>query len=108
MQENIAGYPVAATVLATMALLKPETATAGPDATNTSVEATMTILKIRWSTPDSVAPSLVSGRSHSKETIRAHPVWAEYFIDHVRSMAPPINLPIIPTKAVGFLNRPVS
>ena len=81
---------------------------ASPDATNTSVETTVTIPITRRSTPDSVAPSPASGRSHLKEAIRAHPAWTEYSIDHVKSMAPPINPPIIPTEAVGSLNRPVS
>jgi hypothetical protein len=68
----------------------------------------MQILKIRQSTPDSVALNPLSERSHSKETKMVHPVWTEYLIDLARSTAPPTSLPIIPTEIVGFLNRPVS
>ena len=93
---------------ANLAPLKPEIATASPDATGTSIEATVTIPMTRRSTPDSVAPSLASGRSHLKETIRAHPAWTAYSIVHVRSTAPPINEPIIPTEAIGSLNMLVS
>ena len=87
---------------------KPRIAMARPDATCISVKTNVTILMTRWSTPDSVAPSPVSGRSHLKEATRAHPAWTEYSIDHVRSTTPLINPPIIPTEAVGSLNRPVS
>ena len=91
-----------------LALLKPEIATASPDATDTSIKAMVTIPMTRQSTPDSVAPSPASGRSHLKETIWAHQAWTAYSIVHVRSTAPPINQPIIPTETVGFLNRPAS
>ena len=93
---------------ATLAPPKPETTTVGHDAINTSVEVTMKIPKIWRSTSDSVALNPVSERSHSKETKMVHPVWIEYSIGLARFMAPLRNLPIIPTKIVGFLNRPVS
>ena len=93
---------------ANLAPLKPEIAMANPDATDTSVEATIIIPMTRRSTPDSVAPSLASGRSHSKGTTRAHPAWTAYSIVHVKSMTLLINQPIIPTENVGFLNRPAS
>ena len=81
---------------------------ASPDATGISVETTVTIPMTRLSTPDSVAPNSASGRSHSKGTVQAHLAWTAYSIVHVRSTAPPINQPIIPTEAVGSLNRPAS
>ena len=58
-----------------LALQTPDIATASPDATDTSVEIMAITPKTRPSMPDSVAPSLVNGRSHLKETIRARPVW---------------------------------
>ena len=58
---------------ANLALRKPEIATASPDATDTSVEATLIIPMTRRSMPDSAAPSLVSGGSHIKGTIQALP-----------------------------------
>ena len=78
MREKIADQLIEAIAPATLAPPKPETATASHDATDTSVEATMKILKIRQLTPDSVALNPVSGRSHSKETKMVHPVWTEY------------------------------
>ena len=90
---------------ANLAPLKPETAMASPDATDTSVEATVTIPMTQRSMPDSVAPSLASGRSHLKGTIRAHPAWTAYSIVRARFMAPQTNQPIIPTEIVGFSNR---
>ena len=93
---------------ANLAPLKPEIATASPDATGTSVEATVTIPITRRSMPDSAAPSPASGRSHLKETIRVHPAWTAYSMVHVRSTAPPTNQPIIRTDVVGSLNRPAS
>ena len=93
---------------ANLALRKPEIAMASPNATDTSVEATVIIPMTRRSTPDSVAPSLASRRSHLIETIRDHPAWTAYSIVHVRSTAPPTNQPIIPTEVVGSLNKPAS
>ena len=46
---------------------------AGHVATSTSVALVATILRISQSMPDSEALNRVSGRSHSKETLRAHP-----------------------------------
>ena len=92
----------------TLVLLKLETAAAGSEATNTSVEATMIIPKTRRSTPDSVAPNPVSGRSHSKVTKMVHLAWTEYSIDLARFTAPPTSQPIIPTEVVGSSNRLVS
>ena len=95
-------------VPATRVLPKPETATAGPDATNTSVEATMTIPKTRRLMLDSVAPNPVNGRRHLKEIKTAHLAWTEYSIDLAKFTAAPTSLPTIPTEVVGSLNRPVS
>ena len=91
-----------------LALRKPELATASTDATDTSVEATVIIPTTRRSTPDSVAPSPASGKSHSKGTTRAHPAWTAYSIVNARYTAPPINQPTTPTENVGYLNRPAS
>ena len=91
-----------------LALRKPEIATASPDATDTSVETTMTTPMIRRSMPDSVALSPVSGRSRSKRTIRAYLAWTAYLIVRARFTAPQTNHPIIPIEIVGFLNKPVS
>ena len=53
------------------------------NATDTSVETTVTTPRIRWLMPDSVALCPVSGRSRSKRTIQAHPVWTSYSIVHM-------------------------
>ena len=81
---------------------------AGHVATSTSTALTATILKIRQSMPDLVAPNPVNERRHSKETEMVHLVWTEYLIGLARFMAPPIILPIIPTETDGSLNRPPS
>ena len=47
---------------------------AGRVATSTSAALTVIILKIRQSMPDSKALNQVSGKSHSKEILQAHPV----------------------------------
>ena len=70
--------PVATTIQASLALLKLETATVSPDAIDISVETTVIVPKTWWSSLDSEALSLVSGRSHLRETIRARPVWTAY------------------------------
>ena len=93
---------------ANLAPLKPEIATASLDATCTSVEATVTIPMTRRSTPDSVALNPVSGKRHSKEAIRARPVWTAYSIAHVKFMASQTSQQTTPTETVGFLNRPAS
>ena len=90
---------------ANLAPLKPEIATASPDATGTSVKTTVTTPMIRRSMLDSVALSPVSGRSHSKRAIQAHPAWTAYLIIHARFMAPQTNHPIIQIEIVGVLNR---
>ena len=90
---------------ANLELLKPEIATASPNATNTNIETIVTIPRTRRSTPDSVALIPVSGRSHLREIIRARPVWTAYSIVHVKSMALLINQPIIPIESVGSSNR---
>ena len=47
-------------------------------------------------------------KNHSKEILRARPVWTEYSIAPARYMAPKANHPIIPTEIVGFSNRPAN
>ena len=48
---------------------------AGRVATSTSAALTAIMLKIRQSMPDSEALNPVCGKSHSKEILRARPVW---------------------------------
>ena len=99
---------VATTHQAILAHQRPEIATASPDATSTSVAKMVITPKTRQSMPDLVALSPVSGKSHSKETILAHPVWTAYSIAHVKFTAPLINQPTTPTENAGCLNRPAS
>ena len=61
--------------------------------TKTNAALTAIILRIRQSMPDSAALNPDSGKSHSKETIRARPVWIAYSTTHVKFTAPPINQP---------------
>ena len=82
----------------------PETATASQDAIDTSAGTLVTAPKTQQSTPDSEALNPVSGKSHSKETIRARPVWTAYSITHVKFTAPPINQPCWVFKQAGKLN----
>ena len=100
------GWPVAKTMQATPAPLKLKLAKTSLDATYTSVKTTVITPRTRQSMPDSGALSLVSGRSHSKRTIQAHPAWTAYLIVRARFMAPRTNHPIIQIEIVGFLNRP--
>src|SRR4051812_12123424 len=50
----------------------------GRVSTSTSATLTATMLKIQQLMPDSEAPNPVSGKSHSKETLWARPVWTVY------------------------------
>ena len=100
--------PVVATIPTILALRKQGTETAGPDAIKTSVGATLNMPKTRRSMPDSVAPSPVNGRGHSKETKTVHLAWTEYSIDLARFTAPLTSLLIIPTDVVGSSNRPTN
>ena len=54
--------------------------------------------RARRSTPDSVALNPVSGKSRSKEAIRARLAWTAYWIVRVKFTAPPINQPTTPTE----------
>ena len=81
---------------------------AGHVATNISATYTATIPRIRQSMPDSKALNPVSGKSHSKEALRARPVWTIYSITHVKYTAPLINQPTTPTGVVGCSSRPAS
>ena len=74
----------------------------------TNAALTATIARIRQSMPDSEALNPVSGKSHSKEALRARPVWTEYSTALVRYMAPPKSQPITPTWIVGCSSRPAS
>ena len=75
----------------------PEIATASHVATDTSVATMATMPKTRQPMPDSEALNPNNGKSHSKETIRARPVWTTYLIAHDKFTAPPINQPTTPT-----------
>ena len=103
---RIAGWLVATTQQAILAHQKPEIAKTNHDATNTSATKTVIAPKTRQSMPDSVAPSPVSGKIHSKITIQARPVWTAYLTVHAKFMAPQEHQPIIPTENVGSSNKP--
>ena len=77
-------------------------------ATSTSAELTVIMPKIRQSMPDSEALNLVSGKSRSKEILRARPIWTEYSIARARYMAPPKNQPTTPIGIVGCSSRQAS
>ena len=83
----------------------PKILTADHVATDTSAATTATTPKTRQSMPDSVALNLVSGKSRSKEAIRARPVWTAYLIVRAKFTAPLINQPTTPTGNAGCLNR---
>ena len=71
--------------------------------------ATTTITPmIQKSMPDSEALDQVSGKSHSKEVLRARPVWIAYSIARVKYTGPLISQPITPTENVGCSSIPAS
>ena len=74
-------------------------------ATNTSAATMVIVSKTRQSMPDSMAPSPVSGRSHSTKTIQAHPVWTAYSTVHAKFMAPQEHQPTTPTDNVGSSDK---
>ena len=80
-------------------------ATVGHVTTNTSAASIVTIPRIRQSMPDSEALNLVSRKRHSKEVLRARPVWTEYSIARAKYMAPPTSQPTTPTGNVGCSSR---
>ena len=80
MREKTAGWLVAITYQRTMVLRIPRMAMAGHVTTNISDTLTTTIPRIRQSMPDSKALNPVSEKSHSKEALRARPVWTVYSI----------------------------
>ena len=57
---------------------------------------------------DSKALNPVSGKSHSKEALRARPVWTVYSIARAKYMAPPTSQPTKSTGIVGCSSRPAS
>ena len=81
---------------------------AGRVVTKTNIALIATIVRIRQSMPDSEALNPVSGKSHSKEILRARPVWTEYSTAHARYMAPPKSQLITPTEIVGYSSRQAS
>ena len=80
----------------------------GHVATNTNTASTATIPRIRQSMPDPEALNPVSGKSHSKEALRARPVCTVYSIARVKYTAPPTSQPTTPTENVGCSSRPAS
>ena len=103
----LAGH-VATNTSAASTMTIPRTAIAGHVTTNISAALTTIILRIRQSMPDSKALNPVSGKSHSKEALRARPVWTVYSIARAKYTAPPTSQPTTPIEAIGSLNRPVS
>ena len=81
---------------------------AGRVATSTSAALTAIMLRIQPSMPDSEALNPVSGKSYSKEILRACPIWTEYSIARARYTAPPKSQPITPTGIVGYSSRQAS
>src|SRR4051812_16122490 len=78
----------AATYQGTLALRIPRKVTVDHITKNTSA-ATMAITpRIRQSMPNSEALNPVSGKSHSKEVLRARLVWTGYSITRVKYMTP--------------------
>ena len=63
---------------------------------------------LTWSTPDSVVPNPVNGKSHSRQIETDHRILTRYWIGPARFMAPPLNQSITPTGAAGFLNKSAS
>ena len=57
---------------------------------------------------DSEALNPVSGRSHSKEPLRARPIWTEYSTALARYMAPSESQLTTPTEIVGYSSRQAS
>ena len=76
--------------------------------TDKSAATTAITPMIRQSMPDSEALDPVSGKNHSKEVLRARPVWIAYLIARVKSTAPPISQPITPIENLGCSSRPAS
>ena len=62
--------------------------------------------KIRQLMPGLVALSPVSGKGHSKITVRVRPVWTAYSTAHAKFMATQEHQPIIPTENAGSSNKP--
>ena len=79
---------------------------ANHDETNTSAANMVKTPKIWQSMPGSGAQSPVSGKGHSKITIRVHPVWTAYSIANAKFMAPQERQPPIPTENARSSNKP--
>ena len=62
--------------------------------------------KIRPLMPGLGAQSPISGKGHSKITIRVHPVWTAYSIANAKFMAPQERQPPIPTENTRSSNKP--
>ena len=74
---------------------------AGHVATNISAASIVIIPRTRQSMPNSEALTPVSGKSHSKEALRARPVWTVYSIARAKYMAPPTSQPTTPIGMLG-------
>ena len=86
----------------------PGIATASRDGIDTSIAIMAITPKTQQSMPDSEALNPDSGKIHSKEIVRARPVWTAYSIADVNFTAPLINQSTTPTGNVGCLNRMAS
>ena len=80
----------------------------GHVATNISDALAATIPRIRQSTPDSKALNPVSGKSHSKEALRACPVWNKYSTAYARYLAPLKSQLTTLIEIAGCSSRPAS
>ena len=80
-------------------------AMAGRVKTKINAALTATAMSLRQSTPDSEAPSPINGRSHSKEPLRARPIWTEYSTAPVKYMEPPKSQLTTPTEIVGYSSK---
>ena len=78
---------------------------AGCVETKTNAALMVTAMRIRQSTPDSEAPSPVNGRSHSKEPLRARPIWTEYSTAPDKYMEPPKSQLTTTIEIVGYSSR---
>jgi len=106
VRAKIAGWLVVIIHQANLAYQKPGIATANHDATNTSAANMVKTPKIWQLMLGLGAQSPVSGKGHSKITIRVHPVWTAYSIANAKFMAPQERQPPIPTENAGSSNKP--
>ena len=78
---------------------------ANPVTRNTNAAKMVKAPKTGQSMQDLIALTPVSGKGHSKMTIRVRPVWTAYSTVHAKFMANQEHQPIIPTENVGSSNK---